>query len=52
VRSAQVSPDILVFLLCVEHLMHAGNGNRALTNRRRHPLDIAVPDVADREHAG
>jgi len=39
-------------LLRVEHLMHAGNGNRALPNRRRHTLDIASPDVADREHAG
>jgi hypothetical protein len=31
--------------------MHEGDGNRALPYRRRHPLDIAAPDVADREHA-
>jgi hypothetical protein len=28
--------------------MHKGDGNRALPNRRRHPLDIAAPDIADR----
>jgi hypothetical protein len=32
----------------MEHLMHKGDGNRALPNRRRHPLDIAAPDIADR----
>ena len=32
--------------------MYEGDSNRALPNRRRHPLDIASPDVADREHAG
>ncbi len=32
--------------------MHEGDGNRALPHRRRHTLDIASPDVADREHAG
>jgi hypothetical protein len=32
----------------MEHLMHKGDGNRALPNRRRHLLDIAAPDIADR----
>ena len=39
-------------MLFVEHLMHEGDGNRALPHRRRHTLDIASPDVADCEHAG
>jgi hypothetical protein len=38
--------------LLVEHLMHEGDGNRALPHRRGHALDIAAPDVADREHTG
>ena len=48
-RSRSARHAMRVFRLCMEHLMHEGDGNRALPHRRRHPLDIAAPDVADRE---
>src|SRR5882724_10524272 len=35
-----------------EHLMHEGDRDRTLSHRRRHPLDVAGPNVAHGEHAG
>ena len=32
--------------------MDEGDRDRSLAHCRRHALDIAAPDVADREHAG
>ena len=41
-----------IVVLLVEHLMYKGNRDRALADGRRHALDIAAPDIADREHTG
>ena len=32
--------------------MDEGDRDRSFAHRRRHALDIAAPDVADREHSG
>jgi hypothetical protein len=36
--------------LLVQDLVDEGHGNRALPDRRRHPLDVASADITDREH--
>jgi hypothetical protein len=36
----------------VEHLMDKGDRDRTLADGGRQALDIAAPDVADREHTG
>ena len=51
-RCTRVPSDIVVELLLVQCLMHEGDGDRSLAHCRRHTLDIASPDVTDREHAG
>lgn len=38
-------------LLFIEHLVDKGDGNRALSDRGRDPLDIAGAHVADGEYA-
>jgi hypothetical protein len=51
-RSGTVSGRHVTAVSFVKHLMDEGDGDRSLADGGCHALDMATPDIADREHSG